>query len=446
MPACRSITLLLSLLLAVLGLAVPAQAQQMQPPQRTNHIAAELAVSGPATPGGTVELAILMTPEPTWHGYWSNPGDAGYGMELNWSLPPGWQAGEPDYPVPETLLISGLMNHVFEGQYAVLVPLTVPAEAAPGTRIPVTLEAEWLACTDEICVPERGTMATTISVGMPGSAAPSDPRFDGWRAAIPPMLDSHAAFQQAGQLLRIGLPLPATLGISRPHLFLSNRDLIDYAAPQRYWRDGDRLIVELMLRTGEEILPDDISGIIRIGGAGDGVRFEALPGDVPPGGRPLAEERPHELPNIGMLVLLALLGGLLLNIMPCVFPILSIKALSLVRAGESEAQARTEGLAYTAGVVVACLGLGALMLALRAAGNEIGWAFQLQEPGVVVALLLLAAAITANFAGLFEIPSLSLSGSGKRSGAFATGLLAAFVATPCTGPFMAAAMSAALLI
>lgn len=132
--------------------------------------------------------------------------------------------------------------------------------------------------------------------------------------------------------------------------------------------------------------------------------------------------------------------------MPCVFPILSLKAIALARAGESEARARAEGLAYTAGVVLACLALGALLLALRAAGEQVGWAFQLQEPGVVVALLVLAAAITANLAGLFEVPAISVNLGGTRTGAFATGLLAAFVATPCTGPFMAAALGAALLL
>jgi thiol:disulfide interchange protein len=129
-----------------------------------------------------------------------------------------------------------------------------------------------------------------------------------------------------------------------------------------------------------------------------------------------------------------------------VFPILSLKELTLARAGESEAGARREALAYTAGVLLACVALGALLLVLRSAGSEIGWAFQLQEPGVVVALLVLSVAITANLAGLYELPSLSITRSGGRMSAFATGLLAAFVATPCTGPFMAAALGAALLL
>jgi thiol:disulfide interchange protein len=176
------------------------------------------------------------------------------------------------------------------------------------------------------------------------------------------------------------------------------------------------------------------------------VAFGADPGNVPTGGEVVAGPKAAPVPPLWTLILGALAGGLLLNIMPCVFPILSLKAMTLVRAGESEAHARTEGLAYTAGVVFACMALGALLLALRAAGEQVGWAFQLQQPGVVVALLVLAAAITANFAGLFEVPAISVNMGGERTGAFATGLLAAFVATPCTGPFMAAALGAALLL
>jgi thiol:disulfide interchange protein len=188
-----------------------------------------------------------------------------------------------------------------------------------------------------------------------------------------------------------------------------------------------------------------VAGILAFGDGG-GVAFRAGLGAVPSGGEVVAGAQGAQAPMLWTLILGALAGGLLLNIMPCVFPILSLKALALARAGESEARARAEGLAYTAGVVIACMALGALLLALRAAGEQVGWAFQLQEPGVVVALLVLAAAITANFAGLFELPSISVSMGGERTGAFATGLLAAFVATPCTGPFMAAALGAALLL
>jgi len=215
---------------------------------------------------------------------------------------------------------------------------------------------------------------------------------------------------------------------------------------QSFRREGDILTVEIPLKFNDTE-PEAIEGILSFGGE-TGVRFAAAPGDVPTGGELIAGPMGPETPPLWTLALGALVGGLTLNIMPCVFPILSLKALALARAGGSEAEAKVEGVAYTAGVVLTCVALGAIMLALRAAGEQVGWAFQLQEPSVVIVLLVLAAMITANFAGVFELPSID-TGSGARKGAggaFATGLLAAFAATPCTGPFMAAALGAALLL
>ncbi|MBW8754634.1 MAG: thioredoxin family protein, partial [Sphingomonadales bacterium] len=326
-----------------------------------------------------------------------------------------------------TLLIAGLMNHVYESDYAVLVPLTLSANATPGSRPVAAVDAQWLACTREICVPEQAHLETTLTIG-PGGAP--DPRFDQWRARLPAPLGAQAHFVRAGDVIRLGIPLPASLKLEEPHFFPAEDKLVDYAAAQSFRRRGDLLVVELQrpkIMAGE---PRQLAGVLRLDAAGDGLSIAALSGAVP----------------AGLLLLAALAGGLLLNVMPCVFPILSLKALSLARAGESEAQARSEGLAYTAGVVVACMALGALLLALRGAGQEVGWAFQLQEPGVVAALLLLAVAITANLLGLFEFAVPGFATSGSPQGAFATGLLAAFVATPCTGPFMAAAMGAALLL
>ncbi len=136
-----------------------------------NNIAAALVVEGPVEPGGSVTLAIHMRPAPGWHGYWLNPGDAGLGMRLHWTLPQGFTAGEPDYPVPKTLLISGLMNHVYDREHAVLVPLRAPANARPGNVIPVTLDARWLACTDEVCVPEQGRLTAQVRIGQQGADA-----------------------------------------------------------------------------------------------------------------------------------------------------------------------------------------------------------------------------------------------------------------------------------
>jgi len=425
--------------LLALTLALPSSAQ-LQPPAPPRHLAAELIAEGPAVPGKTLTLALKFTPDPGWHGYWANPGDAGYGMRLEWDLPEGWVAGEPLYPVPEKLVLAGFMNHAYEGEYTVLVPLEVPESAAVANPVPIEVKGEWLVCSPQVCVPEEAT----LSLRLAAREGPRDPRFDRWRAAIPPLLDSPARFELTKERLRIAIPLPASLDLANPHVFVRNEQLVDYAAVQTFTREEDLLVAEVP-RKGLAEGADAVTGILKLDNTGNGVTFEARAGDVPSGGVPVAGGGIDPAP-LWALLGGALLGGLILNLMPCVFPILSLKALTLARAGGIEAEARREGVAYTAGVVLACLGLGALLLGLRAGGSEIGWAFQLQEPGVVVALLVLATAITANLAGLYELPSLSFTGSGGRSSSFATGLLAAFVATPCTGPFMAAALGAALLL
>ncbi len=429
-----ALKMLAFLVLALFAGTVPARAG-------APHIAPELIAESAAAPGDTVTLAVLMRPSPGWHGYWSNPGDAGQPLTVEWNLPTGAGMGALRFPVPGTLLVSGLMNHVYEHDYALLAELKVPADAAPGSVLQVTGKAQWLACTDKICVPEQGDIAVTVKVGQPGAR---DARFDAWRAALPAPLGNPAHFAISGNTVRVAVPLPAAVRLDDPHLFVATDRVVDHAAPQVFSRVGNTLVVELPRGKFEPVVPSKLEAVLRLNLAGDGVTLEAAPGTVPNGGEPLALAGPKT--GLAVLLLSALLGGLLLNVMPCVFPILSLKALSLVRAGESEAQARAEGLAYTAGVVLACLALGALLLALRAGGEQVGWAFQLQQPLVVAALLLLAVTITANLAGLFEFAVPGFAGNGSPQGAFATGLLAAFAATPCTGPFMAAAMGAALLL
>ena len=435
--------------LALAGL--PAAAQLAQGPA---HIRATLLAERPARPGETVTLAVLMQPDKGWHGYWTNPGDAGLPISLEWTLPSGVSAGPLAFPVPQTLLVQGLMNHVYEHDYAVLVPLTVPKDAKPGSALPISAKANWLACTEAICVPESATLQGTVTVGS-GAA---DARFDSWRAALPAPLDRQGTFTASPTGWRIAMPFPASAAIGEPHFFIAGEGIADYAKPQAFSRVGDTLVIELARAAfPAPEAPLAISGVLSLGTGGKGealggITFTARPGPVPAGGTPLgkgAAPAPFSATTLVLAILGALAGGLILNVMPCVFPILSLKAMALARSGSDHAKA--EGVAYTAGVMLACMGLGAAMLALRAAGTQVGWAFQLQDPGVVALLLLLAVAITANFAGLYELPGLSIeSGSGTAKsgwvGAFGTGLLAAFVATPCTGPFMAAAVGAALVL
>ena len=427
--------------LVVLAGSGTAQAQQAP------HIRTTLLAEGPARPGQTVTMAVLMEPAAGWHGYWSNPGDAGLPLSLDWTLPAGAKAGDLQFPVPQTLIVQGLMNHVYEQAYAVLVPVTVPANAAMGSTLAVSAKAQWLACTTQICVPERANLAGTITVGD----GPKDARFATWRAALPARLDQPGRFEATPGGLALAIPFPAMAKVGQPHFFIAGQGLIDYAAPQAFRRQGDWLIVDLArAKAALAEHPQAISGVLSLGDGAGGLAITASPGAVPKGGTPLAGTGTagFSWKTLALAMLGALAGGLILNVMPCVFPILSLKAMALARGNSRHA--RAEGLAYSAGVILACLALGAALLALRAGGAQVGWAFQLQNPGVVALLVLLATAITANFAGLYELPGLSVSRSGASAGtvggAFGTGLLAAFVATPCTGPFMAAAMGLALVL
>ncbi|MEO6582637.1 MAG: protein-disulfide reductase DsbD domain-containing protein [Sphingomicrobium sp.] len=412
------------LLFAMLLAPALAQARGIEP---------QLVAEGPAPAGGEVELAIHMRTNPGWHGYWLNPGDAGLPMDVQWRLPPGFEAGPLRYPVPDRLTIFGLMNYVYERDYAVLVRLKVPAGAAG--VVPIRANARWLACTDKVCVPEKGALALDVPVGsgQPGNLA----RFDEWRRALPRPLVTPARFEIAGPKLRVAIPLPRDIAVGEPYVFPIADGAIDYAAAQHFRRSGDTLIAELPLKAGQ---PKHFAAVLALGD-GRGLEFSAALGAVPQGGQLLGE---HGARAILLAVLGALLGGLLLNLMPCVFPILALKALHLAKSGGEATDARRDALSYTAGAVVGTGALGAALLAIRAGGSAAGWAFQLQDPRTIMLLLLLSVAITANLLRLFELPA--LGGSARPAGSFGTGALAAFIATPCAGPFLGAALGTALLL
>ncbi len=433
----------------LLGLAAPAAAQGI-PGGDGPHIAASLVPESLAPAAGArTTLAISMTPQPGWHGYWQTPGDSGFPLRATWTLPKGAKAGDPAYPVPGTLVIAGLMNHVYEKPYALLVPFDVPAGLAKGTLLPISAKLDYLVCNPSICVPESATVSATLSVGDGAADPAAAARFAAWRKALPRPLGSPVAFEAKGGKFRLAVPLPASVALHDPHLFAVTDGAVNYAAPQGFSRDGDTLLIETAAGPSA---PRSFDGVLALGD-GSGLSFTAAPGAVPAAGAPLGSAAPAGHGTL-MLALVALggaiLGGLILNVMPCVFPILSLKALSLARAGGHEREVRREALAYTAGIILVCVALGGLILALRAAGTQVGWAFQLQDPRVILVLILLTSGIGFNLAGLFELGTVSagsgLAGKGGVAGAFWTGALAAFVATPCTGPFMAAALGVALVL
>ena len=437
----------LLILLATL-LAGPALAQSSaELPNTRVEIVSE--VKAPA-PGQRFTIGLVMTPKPGWHTYWENPGDSGMPTRADWAVPPGVTVSGLRYPVPETYVVAGLMNHVYSAENVLLADVTVP-QSASGS-LPLKLRLDWLVCDDKICIPEGADLALTLPIGDGAADPAQQSRFSDARAALPRQLFERASFTTDGKRLRLSVPTSGTDSVTAAHFFPAGDDAMLFASPQTVTRTDTALIIESDAVPGTS--PATIAGLLRIerGGEVMGLTLTAAPGAVTQG-EPLKAARASAdlsgfLPALG----LAILGGLLLNLMPCVFPILSLKALSLARSGESAAHARTEGLAYSAGVILVTTGLGLAAILIARAGAGAGWAFQLQDPRVILFLLLLTFAIGMNFAGLFEVNlgtanvGSSLAAQPGARGAFFTGALAAFVATPCTGPFMAGALGAALVL
>jgi len=427
--------MIVTLVLAVFAWAMPARAQEELNQPGPHLRIALVAESDTPKAGGEVAIALDTKPQPGWHGYWRNPGDAGFAAKLDWTLPKGVTVGELAYPAPQRLLISGLMNYVFERPYAPIVTVKIPPGLAAGTALPIKLHMAYLVCTTQLCVPEQGDFAITLTVGDGAIDPAQRATFDSWRRALPQPLGSGATYQAGNGSLRIAVPYPATAKGKGAYFYPVSTGLLDYAAPQTVTRDGDRLILTTKGKTGGQL-----DGVLSVDGRA--LAVTASPGAVAPVQAAGGDWTAALIAFAG-----AVLGGLILNVMPCVFPILSLKALSLARASGDERGSRHEALAYTAGAITMCLTLGATILALRAGGSAVGWAFQLQDPRVVVSLLLLTVGISLNLAGAFELPiPRFVNNVGGAGGAFATGALAAFVATPCAGPFMGVALGAALVL
>ena len=434
-----------TLFAVLLGGTAQAQGVVPDPYGAGPHIAITLAADT-VTPkaGDTVTLALTHRPQAGWHGYWENPGDAGFAAKADWTVPAGVTVSAPRYPVPGRLIVADLMNYVFEHDYSLLYTLKIPAGLAAGTKLPVSVKLNYLVCSPEVCVPEAKSLAIDLTIGDGSISPESRTRFDAWQMALPKALDARATYQATGGALRIAVPYPAGASMADAYFYPLTKGAVDYAAPQTVARDGDRLVITTKAAKGIGAGP--IEGVLQIGQQ-RGLIVTAGAGQV-------AAVTPSGAGVSGGVLLAtliafggAMLGGLILNIMPCVFPILSLKALSLARGHLDEGAARREALAYTAGVVTVCVALGGAILALRAGGTAVGWAFQLQDPRAIIVLVLLTVALSLNLSGLFEIPTPAfVNRAGGAGGAFATGALAAFIATPCTGPFMGAALGAALVL
>lgn len=411
--------------------------------QSAHHMKVMLAAeSAHPAPGKPLSVAIVMTPQPGWHGYWLNPGEAGFAPDFKWTLPRGYEPSGVAFPVPEKLVLSGLVNHVFTGTHALLVTINSAPNNLAGAPIHIGLKANYLVCSEQICVPESADVALDLTTGDGHVDQATAAQFDQFRAALPKPLGADATYQIDSGHIRFNIAYPAGAVLNDPWLFAATDHALKAAGQQKLVRQGDALIIDAIPADGAGALTA-IDAVLATGGH-RGLLIHATRGLVAPAG--------GEASLLAILTALggALLGGLILNLMPCVFPVIGLKAISLARGGGDERAVRRDALAYAAGVILVCVALGGLMLGLRAAGHAVGWAFQLQDPRVILLLLLLVTAITANLGGLFELGSVNAGDTLTRqkglAGSFWTGALAAFVATPCTGPFMAAALGAALVL
>lgn len=385
-------------------------------------------------PGQTLRLLLRFRMADGWHTYWQNPGDAGGPPEIAWTLPEGASAGPLQFPAPHRIPYPPLLNYGYTGAVAFPVTVTVPRGLPPGEVFTLEAEARWLICAD-ICIPEEGVFRLDLPVEATPRPAANAALFTAAEASLPrpsPFAVRVGFDGRSGAMDVSGPGLsPATL--REAEFFPRDPGLLSHPAPQPLAaREGG---FTLRLARGEGAVPATVEGVIAITDAA-GVRsayaVSVVPGPVP-GGAAIA---------LWQAALLALAGGLLLNLMPCVFPVLAMKAMAVARmGGAARGGVRAEALAYTAGVVVSFLALAGLLIGLRAAGSASGWGFQFTDPVFVAAMAWLMLAVGLNLSGVFAVPAVAFGG---QRGAFGTGVLAVLVATPCTAPFMAAAIGAAL--
>ena len=461
------------ILIAIFALPVCANSQNSlittslkSPVVTTEQVRAELLAWAPEgiEAGKPVWLGLQLAHQPEWHTYWKNSGDSGLPTVLEWQLSAGVTAGEIAWPTPKKIPLGTLANYGYEGTVLLPVPLTV----APGfnaQQLDIKLKAVWLVCRKE-CIPQEGEFS--LSLPARGSTAASTALFQEAFDAAPKPLAAGASqvdVQADSQLLKVSLSgLPAALQGKTLALFPETSGVIEPAAAwQQAWQ-GTVWTAQLPLFKYRATGPIRLPLVVASNDAA--YRIDApVKGDWPVAA-PAATISPAlqaalrantvspaqpPAASFGLLAALlgALLGGLILNLMPCVFPVLAIKVVGFVNE-KSRAARLTSGLAYTAGVVLSFLALGALLLGLRAAGDQLGWGFQLQSPAVVAALAALFTLLGLNLAGLFDfgslLPSRVVNLQAKNPGvnAFLSGVLATAVASPCTAPFMGASLGYAV--
>jgi thiol:disulfide interchange protein/DsbC/DsbD-like thiol-disulfide interchange protein len=466
--------LLILILVLLTGLETQARALESTPAVSTRATVSLVSDTDTVSPGTPFRIGLRIRLAPGWHTYWRNPGDAGVAPELDLALPNGATAGPIGWPAPQRLAEGPLMTYAYTGE--VLLPLTItPALAAVGLGTPaggtpapgaptledravtIAADARWLVC-KQICVPEQAHFTLNLPAGnlpagslpagnLPaGNAAPSAQAslFAATDRRIPRASPWPAHIAADGTLWLRGAELN-TANVTSAWFIPSVAGTLEDTAAQPLSIGSGGLAggLTLALKPGPAFKPGvDLDGVLAVldrSGQETDVAVHATPGAPPP-----------ELAmSLARVLGFAFLGGLILNLMPCVFPVLAMKALGLA-AGAAQGRMRGHALSYTAGVLLAFAALGGALLAARAAGAAAGWGFQFASPVFVAAMAWLLFGVGLNLSGAFEIGT-GLAGAGQRlvargghSGSFFTGLLAVLVATPCTAPFMGVAIAAAL--
>ncbi|MGH1398149.1 MAG: protein-disulfide reductase DsbD family protein [Alphaproteobacteria bacterium] len=440
----KNITALFTFALILFGLPDISHAQEAEKEAGNLVQINLLAEKGQVSGGDEIWIGIEQSIAPHWHTYWINPGDSGTALTASWNLPAGFEITDIQWPTPKKIPYGPLLNYGYEGNVTLLQKLKTPQNIPEG-EITLTADIELLVCKDE-CIPEYGTYTLTLN-GENAASQDNSAAFTRAKAALPKPAPQSATFTFTENEGNLALSITG-LNAQNATFFPTDWGIIENAAPQTITKKGDTYT--LSQKRGERSLNSikTLNGILATNN--NAYTINATPNiaaakDVQTKNTP--KKSGITIPGA---LLFAVLGGLILNLMPCVFPVLSIKAISLVKlSDEAPIKAKIHGLAYTAGVILSFLAIAGILLILKSAGAGIGWGFQLQNPIVVGGLATLLFAIGLNLSGYFEFgKSISignkLTQNQGASGSFFTGILATAVATPCTAPFMAGAIGFAL--